>query len=221
MDFIKGTYHCHYHLKDKNYIKIELTKEESDFIQSYAESVSELRFGQQKYVGTTKERLRDAFFIGGAGEVAFAKLIGKSVKDCEFSVGGEASDFAHGDLSCFGYECGVKTSKYGLPPLVLRKEEFEKAEARGSGRAGAEVICTVKDEAIEKDENGHITGISEVWINGFATADIIKTYQARELVKFQECEKYKDRAGFYGYEKLLPLNKENFWVFDMFYNKNY
>jgi hypothetical protein len=182
---------------------MELTDEENTAVSTYAKAAAELRWGKPGFEGTSKEKLREAFFLGGCGEVVVAKRLDDDPKFLELSVGGDAKDYAHGDLECLGYlGIGVKVSRYGLPPMVVKKELWKE------GRCGDEVICTVYEKDIERDKYGHIKKVKGVWINGVATADIQKIYQSRDLIKCKDNPKYEDRAGFYGFGKLKPLHSE-------------
>lgn len=218
---VKELYHQHYNILKDEYVYVEITEEENQVVSTYATSLAELRFGEDGFDGTTKEELRSAFYLGGCGETAVGKHLGHEQKELEFDIGkkGNASDYAHGDLSCLGYfGVGVKVSRYGLPPMVVRKEKWK------DGRCGYEFICTVFEEDIERDSEGKIKRVKGVWINGLADATIQKTYQSRELILKPECPKYEDRAGFYGFEHLTTIKNQkeiNAFKADYKADKNY
>jgi hypothetical protein len=201
---ITEAYTYHYNKQKDKYTFVGLTDEENEVISQYATDASELRWGKPGFEGTSKEKLRDAFFLGGSGETVVAKLLGNKQGDLEFSVGGDAKDYAHADLECLGYcGIGVKVSRYGLPPMIVQKELWTE------GRCGDELICTVFDKDIERDFNGNIKRVKGVWINGIATEDILKKYQSRDLIKCKDNPKYADRAGWYGFHKLKTLSNKN------------
>ena len=202
---IKRLYHEHYNVLRDQYIYVEMTEEENQVVSTYATNLAELRWGEDGFDGTTKEELRNAFFLGGCGETVVGKHLGHKQSELEFDIGkkGNASDYAHGDLSCLGYfGIGVKVSRHGLPPMVIQKEKWK------DGRCGNEFICTVYEEDIERDSEKNIKRIKGVWINGFADETIQKTYQDKEMILKPDCPKYKDRAGFYGFDKLRTMSNQ-------------
>ena len=196
---IKTIYDFHYNLRTEQYKYQPITEEEFKIVSEYAHKVADLRHGKGGYKGTSKTKLINALIEGGCGEVAVSKETGHKVDDLEFIVSGKASDFAHADLKCIGYDCGVKTSRYGLPPMIVNKQNFY------TERCGREVICTIKDDDIIKDDDGKITAIKGVWINGIGSSEVLKICQSRDLIMFQSCSKYSDRCGFYGFEMLEPI----------------
>lgn len=200
---ITEAYTHFYNKKKDGYVYLEMTEEENMVVSEYATNAAELRWGKPGFEGTSKEKLREAFFLGGCGETVVGKRLGHKQSELEFSVGGDAKDYAHGDLECLGYVgIGIKVSRYGLPPMVVQKELWK------DGRCGDEVICTVFEKDIERDKDGQIKRVKGVWINGVATAEIQKKYQSRDLIKCKDNPKYKDRNGFYGFGKLNPLHSE-------------
>ena len=202
-----------YEVQKDLYVYQSLTKEECEAILRYAIKAADLRWGQPGFKGTSKKKLKDAFFLGGCGETACAKLFGHKQSELDFSVGGDARDYSHADLKSIGYEVGVKTSRYRLAPMVVLKDLWK------DGRCGDEIFCTVFDEDIERDEKGSIISVKGVWINGLATESKIKEFQSRDLIKDKDNPKYKDRAGFYGFDKLITFHDEaSRFVFDYFYS---
>lgn len=199
---ISEAYNHFYGKQKENYVSIDITEDENQVVSEYATNVSDLRWGQPKFRGTSKEKLHDAFFLGGAAETVAGKLFGHEQSELEFDVGGNASDYCHSDLSCIGLNIGVKVSKYGLPPMVVRKELWK------DGQCGDEIICTVYEKDIERDSTGKIKRVKRVVVNGVATAEILKRYQSRDLIRNKSCEKYADRAGFYAFNHLKPLHTE-------------
>ena len=121
---ISEAYTHFYNKQKENYISIDITGDETNVISEYALNASDLRWGKPKYKGTTKNKLHDAFFLAAAAETANGKLFGHEQSELEFDVGGDASDYCHSDLSCIGLNIGVKVSKYGLPPLIVKKPCF-------------------------------------------------------------------------------------------------
>ena len=200
---IGQAYHHFYNKKKDCYFPIDLTDEENDVIEEYATNLTNLRWGKPKYKGTSKKKLHDAAFLAGSSETISAKLFGHKQSELEFDVGGVASDYAHSDLQCIGINLGVKCSKHGLPHLVIRNDMWT-----DSGRCGDEIICTVYEKDIERDETGKIKKVKRVVVNGVATTEVLKRYQSRDLIYDKYCEKYADRAGFYGFGKLKPLHTE-------------
>ena len=199
---ISQAYHHFYNKQKENYICIEIAEDENEVVSEYAQNASDLRWGKPKYKGTSKNKLHDAFFLAASAETIAGKLFGHEQNELEFDVGGDAKDYAHSDLRCIGLDIGVKVSKYGLPPLIVKKELWQ------DGRCGDEIICTVYEKDIERDEQGKIKRVKRVVVNGVATADVLKKYQSRDLIYDKNCEKYADRAGFYGFSKLRPLHTE-------------
>ena len=214
---IKKMYLHHYNILKEGYVYVEITDEENRVISAYATKLSELRWGEPKCEGTTKEELRNAYFLGASGETVCAKKLGHEQNELEFDIGkkGNAKDYAHGDLSCLGYTgVGVKVSKFGLPPMVIKADEWT------DGRCGHEIICTVFEQDVERDEKGNIKRVKGVWINGFAKDTILKEYQSRDLIIKPDNPKYADRAGFYGFDELITLrNDDEIKLFKAFYRK--
>lgn len=206
MDFkkIKAVYDLHHKKVDSVYI--ELDKKDNESIMEYAHKAAALRHGEKNFTGTSLEKLSDAFAIGGSGEVAVCKLFGGSYRDADFEVKGEAYDFATYDLKKIELDLGVKTSTEGLPHMVYTDEIFEQKVKEG--KQGAEILCTVKRADIKRDKSGRIAFIKGVYIDGLAQVNALRAYQSRELIFKQDCEKYKNRSGFYGYEKLISLKDE-------------
>ena len=202
---VNKKYLQHYNVLRDQYVYVEITEEENQVVSTYATNMAELRWGEPNFEGTTKEELRNAFFLGGCGETVCAKHLGHKQQELEFDIGkkGNAKDYAHGDLSCLGYfEVGCKVSRYGLPPMVVRKELWS------DGRCCNEFICTVFEEDIERDSEGNIKRVKGVWINGFAVNDIQKDYQSRDLILKPKISKFKDRAGFFGFDQLRTLHNQ-------------
>lgn len=212
---IQKKYLQHYNKQREGYVYVGITEEENEVISAYATNLSELRWGEPKYEGTTKDELRNADFLGGCGETICAKYLGHRQDELEFDIGkkGNARDYAHSDLSCLGYTgVGVKVSKFGLPPMVVKADEWT------DGRCGHEMICTVFEQDIERDGKGNIKRVKGVWINGFAKDTILKEYQSRDLIVKPDNPKYADRAGFYGFDKLITLhNDDEIKLFKAFY----
>lgn len=200
---IGQAYHHFYNKRQDWYFPIDLTNEENDVIEEYATNLTNLRWGKPKWKDTSKKKLHDATFLAGSSETIAAKLFGHKQSELEFDVGGDASDYAHSDLQCIGIDLGVKCSKFGLPHLVVRNDMWTE------GRCGDEIICTVYEKDIERDEKtGKIKKVKRVVVNGVATTEVLKKYQSRDLIFDKSCEKYADRAGFFGYKHLKPLHTE-------------
>lgn len=200
---IYNLYTTHYNIHRSQYIYVPITEEEFSTIAEYAQKAAQLRYGQPGYTGTSIEQLQASFTMGGAAEAAVLKHLRYSIQDMETSVYGDARDFAHPDLSCIGIDCGVKVSRFGYPPLIVSSELFP-----FESRCGCEVICTISGRNILTDENGSITMIKGVWINGFATPAVLMKFQDRSLVYHQDNQKYANRCGFYGFDYLFPLNSK-------------
>lgn len=184
------------HAKVKDgFIPVEITYEEFLKLDLFAWEVAKIRHGLPKYQGTSLTALHNAFLIGICGELAVIKHLDGSIEYLELDIGSSASEFNHSDLKKFGYDIGVKTVKSGLAPMVKEKSN------------SPEVICEVDFEDMAY-RNGAIVNIKKIKICGIADIPTLEKYITRDLIYDQENPKYKDRLGFYGYQFLHPVEKD-------------
>lgn len=200
---IEQAYTHYYNKQIETAVYVEITEDDNSIISQFAENATNLRWGKPCYKGTSKEALQSAFFLGCSGEIAVAKLLGESTDLLDFSVHGEAIEYANGDLECLGYlGVGVKVGKYGHFPMVVQSHLWT------PGRCGDEIFCTVFNEDIVMNKGGYITGVKGVWINGIATESVLRKYQSRGYIISKNNPKYADMAAFYGFDQLNPLHDE-------------
>lgn len=189
-----------YERNRENYIEIGITEKENQIALDFAKRAAEKRWNTEGFKGTSKEKLKEAFHLGACAEIATAKYLGEPIEKLEFDTDKEVKDYTHADLECLGYYgLGVKVSRYGLPPMVIMKELWKE------GQCNDEIICTVYDNDMDKIKER----IYKVWINGIATEEVLKEYQTRDLIFKKDNPKYANRAGFYGFDHLQSLKKEN------------
>ena len=180
---------------EAGFIPVEITHEEFQKLDRFAWEVARIRHGLPKYQGTSLTALHNAFIIGICGELAVIKHLDGTIEFLELDIGSAAIEFDHSDLKKFGYDIGVKTVKSGLAPMVKEKSK------------SPEVICEVDFEDMTY-RNGAIVDIRKIKICGIADIPTLEKFITRDLILDQENPKYKDRLGFYGYEFLHPVTKD-------------
>lgn len=200
---IKETYLKHYQAFQKHYVYVPLTEAECQKIAKAAKNATTLRFGYSGYGGANKQEVQNAFMLGFCGEVAVGKLLGHTLEEMELTAKGRLGNYAHPDLKCIGLNCGVKVSRYENPPLLVDHPFPDSSQMQSP-----EVICTARAEDIQKDATNSIVRIEGIWVNGVASIDVLKVYSSPSLVYQAEKPKYANRCGFYGFDKLMPLDSQ-------------
>lgn len=175
------------------YQKVFLSRNDTKRINDFCWTVARLRWDLSGFHEKDIATLHDAFCVGVAGELAVVKLLGGSIDDVELDVETAVTNFSHADLLHFGYNIGIKTSRFGNPALLKQEP------------TNPEIICTVCRGDIQTDPSGAIEHIAGVVVNGIATEEVQRQYQSRTLVHHPEHHTLDDRGGFYGYPYLLPF----------------
>ena len=84
------------------------------------------------------------------------------------------------------YNIGIKAVEYGSYPVIFKSNSYP------------QIICITS----KKDEH-------TVAVCGLATPQMLNTYQTEELIKSYNLFKKGSKTCFFGFEKLIPLNKGN------------
>ena len=143
--------------------------------------------GEKNQYGYDNRRMYPRFITGTLGEVGlqgYMKSLSPKVKDFVDWGIGNSKDFNVPDIP--QYNIGIKSAKIGNVPLVpLRNNEIGQ-------------IIIIIDEQIDQNP--------VIYILGFATPDILNKYNSLDWVVDTRCKYRKTKGGFYGLDKLQPVN---------------
>lgn len=151
---------------------VEITDLE-DVATEYAERYAAAKKEEKSWIGDDS-KLKDRARTGILGELAVYRMLGFDPSLVDTTIG-DSKQYNVPDLQSLGVMVGIKSSKFGNCPLVIRKAKYP------------EILCTV--------------GKNNVMIHGLATEKAIARYCDDSLVKTKAAPSYK--SGFAAYDKLI------------------
>lgn len=119
------------------------------------------------------------FYNGTLGEASLETLFQKEFIDWRV---GKSAFFNVSDLKGIGLEIGIKTVEQGKFPVIHKKAK--------------------RPEIILIRPKGHY---NRIVLCGFATKEVLNTYQDDELIVDKKLRARGQKTGFYGFEHLIPF----------------
>lgn len=117
---------------------------------------------------------------GLKGEFALEKILGLKIVDETI---GDSSKYNKPDIEQYGI--GIKTVEKGKYPVIWQKNRYP------------QIICITSDYKPDL-----------VFVCGLATPNILNQYQTEELILSENLYNRHVKAGFYGFDHLVPLTKD-------------
>lgn len=125
------------------------------------------------------DKLKTRIMTGALGEIACGKALGCQIFD---ETVGPSSDYDHPDV--LGHNVGIKTVEFGKLPVVPIKGRNKYPQ----------IICVLVNN-------------NTVVVCGVATPSVLDEYQSTAMILSDDLRRRNVKAGFYGFDKLIPLDE--------------